>query len=170
MKRLTDSITHTPAQLRRLVLALALAIAATMTMSITAAWTAPAHADTGSTTTATGTPAPVKLQCLAWQGGIAALAWDIVVQLNPDGTAKSAEQQGDIYKIGVDPVWSVQRTDPAEITITDNGRNLHFHGSGLVEGGIPNTEASADGIQTSCSADFTFPNPANWVFNPEPIS
>ncbi|MFB9833474.1 hypothetical protein [Actinoallomurus acaciae] len=171
MKRPTDSISPAPARLRRLVLALASAIAATMTMSVAAAWAAPAHADTGSAATANGAPAPVTVQCIAWQGDFfAALAWDIVIQLNPDGTARTAEQQGDIYKIGVNPVWSVQRTDPAEITITNGGRNLHFHGSGLLEGGIPGTEASVDGVPTGCSADFTFPHPASRVFNPEPIS
>ncbi|MDN3354327.1 hypothetical protein [Actinomadura sp. DC4] len=159
MNRLLDSITDAPSNLRRCVFALALAIAATTTMSITAAWTA--HAGTG-------TPASAKLTCVSWEGA-ATLDWDVLVQLNPDGTAKSAEQQGDPYMVGPN-IWSVQRADPAEVTITNGGRNLHFHGSGLVQTGLPGTDFVLNGVPAACSADFTFPNPHSPVINPEPIS
>ncbi|MGW5689104.1 hypothetical protein [Nonomuraea sp. NPDC003754] len=51
--------------------------------------------------TAPDAPEPVKLTCVAWGGGLQNENWDILVQLNPDGTAKSAEQQGDAYMTGI---------------------------------------------------------------------
>uniref|UniRef100_UPI003F495DC8 hypothetical protein n=1 Tax=Microtetraspora malaysiensis TaxID=161358 RepID=UPI003F495DC8 len=70
-------------------------------------------------------PEPVKLTCVAWGGGLQNENWDILVQLNPDGTAKSAEQQGDAYMAGIG-IFKVERTDPAKITISPDGRELKF--------------------------------------------
>ena len=152
---------HAPAALRRTVLLIAIAIVATLAGGIICS-AKPAHADTGA-------PAPVKLTCVAWEGGAATVNWDILVQLNPDGTAKSAEQQGDAYMNGVG-IWAVQRTDPAEITISNGGRNLHFHGSALTQTTLFGSDFGINGVQNACSADFTFPDPQSPFINPEPYS
>ncbi|MFI7536688.1 hypothetical protein [Streptosporangium sp. NPDC049376] len=118
--------------------------------------------------TAQDAPKPVKLTCVAWGGGLQNENWDILVQLNPDGTAKSAEQQGDAYMTGMG-IFSVQRTDPAKITISPDGRELKFHGTSLVTAGIPNTAFTYTNAGT-CRATFTFPNPSKAVVNLTPVS
>ncbi|MCF6475151.1 hypothetical protein FAF44_43295 [Nonomuraea sp. MG754425] len=112
------------------------------------------------------TPEPVKLTCVAWGGGLQNENWDILVQLNPDGTATSAEQQGDAYMTGIG-IFSVQRTDPAKITISADGRELKFYGTSLISAGLGDFSYTNSG---TCRATFTFPNPAKAVVNLTPTS
>ncbi|MFD1938282.1 MULTISPECIES: hypothetical protein [Nonomuraea] len=116
--------------------------------------------------TAQEAPEPVKLTCIAWGGGLQNENWDILVQLNPDGTAKSAEQQGDAYMTGIG-IFKVERTDPAKITISPDGRELKFYGTSLVSAGFSNFAYTNAG---TCRATFTFPNPAKAVVNLTPAS
>ncbi|TMR91556.1 hypothetical protein [Nonomuraea basaltis] len=135
-------------------------------LAIAAAFAVPAQAALADT--AQDAPEPVKLTCVAWGGGLQSENWDIIVQLNPDGTAKSAEQQGDAYMTGVG-LFSVQRTDPAKITISPDGRQLKFYGTSLVTVGVPNTPFTYTNAGT-CRATFTFPNPTKTVVNLTPAS
>jgi hypothetical protein len=114
-------------------------------------------------------PQPVKLTCSNWNGGAGFLDWDILVQLNPDGTAASAAALGDAYTTGVS-LTSVERTDPPVITIDNSGRHLHFSGSALIQAGIPGTSLNFSGPSATCNADFSFPNPQSPVINLEPSS
>lgn len=109
-----------------------------------------------------------KLTCSDFNGA-GFVNWDILVQLNPNGTARSAAPQGDAYVTGLQ-AFSVERTDPPTITISNGGRSLHFQGSALLQAGIPNTSFSVSGPSQSCSADFSFPNPQSPVINLVPTS
>jgi hypothetical protein len=107
-------------------------------------------------------PPPQKLTCRVWFGGPQFINWDILVHLNPDGTAKSAAPLGDAYSTGVN-FFTPERTDPDQISIGNGGRSLHFRGSVLPQIGIPNTPASLTGAPLTCAADFSFPNPQSPV-------
>jgi hypothetical protein len=149
-------------RMRRRVLAITALILTTLAVAIGAAWTAPAHADTAQA------PSTAKLTCRDFNGA-GFINWDILVQLNPDGTARSAEQLGDAYLTGVQVV-SVERTDEAAITITDGGRSLSFHGQAILQSGIPETSFNFSGPAQSCTADFSFPNPQTPFTNLTPTS
>jgi hypothetical protein len=104
----------------------------------------------------------VKLTCARFNGA-GFVNWDVLVQLNPDGTAASAAPLGDAYTTGVQ-MGSVTRTDPADITISDNGRKLSFAGSALWEANLGGVGISLGGPVATCVADYTFPNPSSPVF------
>ncbi|ETK30650.1 hypothetical protein [Microbispora sp. ATCC PTA-5024] len=129
-------------------------------LAAVAGWTAPAAAASG--------PGPVMLTCRDFNGA-GFINWDLLVQLNPDGTARSAEQFGDAYLTGLQ-VLSVERTGRPSIAIRDNGRSLDFHGDAILQAGIPGTSFNASGPAQSCSAHFTFPHPAGTYTNLTPTS
>ncbi|WP_433178131.1 hypothetical protein [Actinoallomurus sp. CA-150999] len=156
----TTSLSRTTtvtARTRRLIAALTALIATTLGVAIGAACMTPAHADTAQTPTTT------KLTCQDFNGA-GFINWDILVQLNPDGTAKSASQLGDAYLTGLQAV-SVERTGQATINITNGGRSLSFHSDVLIQATVPLTTINFSGPAQGCSADFTFPNPPTTFTN-----
>jgi hypothetical protein len=104
----------------------------------------------------------VKLTCSRFNGA-GFINWDVLVQLNPDGTAASAAALGDAYTTGLQ-MGSLERTDPADITISDNGRKLTFSGSALWEADLGGNGVTLGGGVATCTADYTFPNPASPVY------
>jgi hypothetical protein len=114
-------------------------------------------------------PQSVKLTCSNWNAALGFWNWDILVQLNPDGTAASAAALGDAYTSGVSPaIATVERTDPATITIDNSGHHLHFAGSALIQWGLGQVVFS--GPPNTCNADFSFPNPQSPVIHLQPSS
>jgi hypothetical protein len=146
------------ARTRRLVTAITALIVTALAVAVGAAWTVPAHAETSSSTT---------LTCRDFNGA-GFINWDVLVQLNPDGTARSAEQTGDAYLTGLQVV-SVVRTGPATIDITGGGRSLRFHGDAVLQSGVPETSVGFSADQ-GCTAEFTFPNPQSPYTNLTPTS
>lgn len=161
MTTLTPTTTMA-ARMRRLVIAIALLIAATLAVAISAAAAGPAFADAGQASST------AKLTCRDFNGA-GFINWDIQVQLNPDGTAASAEQLGDAYLTGIQAL-SVERTDPATIAITNGGHSLSFHGSAVLQGGVPDTSFGFSGPAQGCSAEFGFPDPQSPFTNLTPSS